>query len=133
MKRSLVFAALLALSTAATAAAPVTQTSADAYGNTALMAAAASGDTATVKYLLGAGAQINARSHNGNTALIYAAQEGHERVVQLLVEAGADIQARNYYDATAAKLALGHGHIRIADQLQAVTATPQTTTAKDLI
>lgn len=133
MKRSIVFAALLALSTAASAAAPATtEISADAYGNTALMAAAASGDTATVKYLLGAGARINARSEIGNTALIYAAQEGHERVVQLLVEAGADVQARNYYEATAAKLALGHGHTRIAEQLHSVTAKPQTT-VKDLI
>ena len=70
MKRSIVFAALIAFSTAASAAAPANETPADAYGNTALMAAAASGDTATVKYLLGSGVQVNARSHNGNTALM---------------------------------------------------------------
>ena len=82
----------------------------DANGNTALMIAAAMGDTTAVRSLIKDGANVNATGRIGNTALIFAAQEGHNQIVELLVAAGADIDAANDYGSTARKLAAGYGH-----------------------
>ena len=46
------------------------------------------GDTAEVKRLLDAGADVNAKSEDGFTPLHYASMEGRGEVVKLLLAAG---------------------------------------------
>lgn len=55
---------------------------------TTLMAAAFTGDTATVKTMLDRGADVNARDRIGWTALSYATWKGHADVAELLRQAG---------------------------------------------
>ncbi len=61
----------------------------DECGRTALMRAAFSGDTDTVKTLLGGGANVNAIDIADATALTLATAGGRDEIVQLLREAGA--------------------------------------------
>ena len=58
-----------------------------------LIAAAAGGDTATVRELIGAGADVDARRADGATALLWAAHRDDPRMVDLLLGAGADVNA----------------------------------------
>lgn len=53
------------------------------------MSAATRGDAETVKLLLAAGADVNARIASGQTALTYAREENHPEIIRLLQEAGA--------------------------------------------
>jgi ankyrin repeat protein len=69
---------------------------------TALMAAARTGDTASVAMLLANKVDFRAGDEYGNTALAYAALDGHVEVVQLLLQAGADPDAE--LDATCTPL-----------------------------
>ena len=86
-------------------------------GKSALMLAAQSGHTKTVRALLNAGAEVNITSYvlvtsikpsvymqapailhlkwKGNTALVMAAKGGHTKTVKILIEAGADVAGRN--------------------------------------
>lgn len=98
--------------------ATVTETR-DDNDNTALMVAAAMGETETVRTSIADGANVNAIGHIGNTALIFAAQEGHAGIVELLVAAGADIDAANDYGTTARKLAAGYGHREMTELFEA--------------
>jgi len=67
-----------------------------AMGETPLMAAARSGDVATVDALLRAGAYPNAAElERGQTALMWAAAQRHAVVVTRLAEAGADVHTRS--------------------------------------
>lgn len=109
-------------STTANTTEAVQTESRDANGNTALMAAAAYGDTYQVRRLIKAGALVNARGRIGNTALLYAAQEGHIEIAHLLIEAGADARAANEYGSTPRSLALGYGH---ADLVELIDAAPE--------
>ncbi|BGP39986.1 putative ankyrin-repeat protein [Rhodotorula kratochvilovae] len=67
----------------------------DGVGNTALMAAATTGNLEIVKLLVGAGADVTATNEKGATALHYAASKGHVSVGRLLISKGADINARD--------------------------------------
>ena len=130
MKRALVTLIIVTFAVfASTAAAETT----DAHGNTPLMAAAATGDTATVQQLIDKGVEVNAQGRIGNTALIYAAQEGHSRVVELLVEAGAEIETHNDFNATAYKLAEGYGYSEITATLEHATLQAAATPDNDRI
>ena len=53
------------------------------------MLAAENGHSDTVKTLLDAGADVNARAKDGVTALMRAEHEGHSEIIQLLKKAGA--------------------------------------------
>lgn len=59
--------------------------------------AVASGDIATVKKLIWAGADINAHNDKGETTVMLASMGGHTEVVEALIEAGADINDQNVY------------------------------------
>jgi len=60
---------------------------------TPLTAAADANDTATVRYLVEKGADINASNGLGDTALILAASHGNVDVIKLLLSKGADVNA----------------------------------------
>jgi len=55
---------------------------------------------ATIELLLGAGADVNAKTTQGWTALKEAASSGNIRAVKLLLQAGADINAKDFGGCT---------------------------------
>ena len=57
--------------------------------------AAARGDAALVKVLVGGGATIDEQNAAGNTALIVAIREGHTDVCRVLLKGGANARVRN--------------------------------------
>ncbi|MFN8441603.1 MAG: ankyrin repeat domain-containing protein [Caldilineaceae bacterium] len=63
--------------------------------NKQLIVAAETGDTARVRQLLQAGAQINARDERGRTAVMAATHGNQVATVALLIEAGADIDQQD--------------------------------------
>lgn len=63
-----------------------------------LLSAAAAGDLATVRQLLEAGADVEARGDWGVTPLMEAASRGHAEVARLLLEHGADPLAQDGSD-----------------------------------
>lgn len=65
------------------------------HPSTALTVAAERGDTALVKQLIAAGANVNEKDKAGYTALMWAARNGHAEVAAALVEARADMNARD--------------------------------------
>ena len=83
---------------------------------TALHGAAAIGDTDTVKALLKAGADIEAK-YKGMTALYIAAREGQTTCVKALLDAGADIEAKDHTNGTALLNAAMIGHYAIVQTL----------------
>src|SRR5215467_6360885 len=65
----------------------------DGRGATPLMHAAAFGNFETLKALIDAGADVNARNQMDSTALLWAA--GDPEKSRLLIERGADVQAQS--------------------------------------
>ena len=61
------------------------------FGSTPLHVASWTGETAVVKELLAAGADIKERNYDGKSGLFWAIVEGHKGVEQLLREAGAEL------------------------------------------
>jgi ankyrin repeat protein len=86
-------------------------------GWTALHYAAASGDDAIVRLLLGRGARIDAVSPPASgayTPLMMAAREGHQDTALLLIDAGANPQRKNAEGLSAAQIADRADHKAIA-------------------
>ena len=77
--------------------------------NTALILAAAEGDTQTVRKLLRSGSDVDARNKYGMTARMYAAERNHAGALDVLLKAGADIDAKNNEGSTALMIAVIHG------------------------
>ena len=69
--------------------------------NTALIEAAARGDTEEVKKLLEEGASVRARDADGRTALVAAAYGNHFEAAEALIEAGADVDAKDESEQSA--------------------------------
>jgi hypothetical protein len=101
---------------------------------TALMTAAARGNPAKVKALLGAGASVRQRDKQGFTALLWAAAplkyevlpgaEGpYGKIIQMLLDAGADVNARLPDGTTALELAARSPHDKIVSTLKAAGGT----------
>lgn len=89
-----------------------------ADGLTALMRAAARGDTAQVTTLLAAGADVNAaHAELRLSPLMFAAYFGHDAVVQLLLEKGAGVNLKDAVGASAADWASLAGHQAMAGRL----------------
>ncbi|MCK6450732.1 MAG: ankyrin repeat domain-containing protein [Alphaproteobacteria bacterium] len=61
-----------------------------ATGDSAIVLAAASGETALVELLLDNGAPVDDAGEAGNTALMQAAAQGQSMMVKLLLSRGAD-------------------------------------------
>jgi ankyrin repeat protein len=86
--------------------------------NEDLRRAAQSGNTAEVRSLLDAGAEVNATDDDGFTALLLASTWGHPEVVHLLIKAGADVNAQDKDGATELMHASQAGHTEIVELLK---------------
>ncbi len=86
---------------------------------TPLCVAAALGRLGSVRALLEAGAELEARNDKGRTPLILAAVGGHLDVVHLLLDKGAAIDARETNQATALHAAAQLGRTEVAAALLA--------------
>ncbi len=87
-----------------------------------LIHASQTGDLETVKRLLAAGADVNARDEDGWPALTRACyspelKHGFADIVRLLIEAGADIEAPIGYGVRPLMLAAGYGEAEIVATL----------------
>jgi ankyrin repeat protein len=79
---------------------------ADPWGETLLMHAAAEGQGALVALLLERGAPVDDTSAAGNSALMLAAAAGHRALVDQLLAAGAQAGRANKWGFTAADWAI---------------------------
>src|SRR5690348_3716976 len=82
-----------------------------------LIEAANTGDIATVKRLLGHGANPNCADDRGLTPLSIAAFGGHRELVLALIAAGADVHAKDTFGRTALHHAASSGQTLIAVRL----------------
>ncbi len=69
--------------------------------DSALFAAARTGDVSAIRSLVAAGADVDARDGSGRTPLIIAAQEQMTAAAQALLDAGADVNAADAEGETA--------------------------------
>ncbi len=78
------------------------------YGYTALMIFSKFGYQDIVKFLIEAGADVNAKTNSirapgvigSNNSLIYAIQAGYQDIIKLLLDQGADVNAKNDWNIT---------------------------------
>jgi len=96
---------------------------------TALHYAVFAGHEEIAQYLIGRGADINARSTNGSSALMMAVYEGREELARKLVELGADRSIRNDRGDGALEWAMKHNRLGIA---RLVSEPPQFAAAASL-
>lgn len=89
----------------------------DEKGNTALMAASAIGNIGTVKSLISAGADVNARNQDSKTPLMRACYYGHADVAKVLIDAGADVEARCDKENTPLIYATAKGNLDVSKVL----------------
>lgn len=89
----------------------------DDDGATALMFAAASGNTRSTEALIAAHANLNLRDEEGRTALILAVRSNEMDVVRQLVEEGAALDLRDRTGRTAKGQAVARKNARIASYL----------------
>ena len=66
------------------------------YGSTALHLAAEQGQEGMVRYLLEAGADVDARDEPGDSALHVAVRNGYRTIATLLLDAGSDVNGRDF-------------------------------------
>jgi len=81
---------------------------------TALHYAVFAGHDEVAQYLIGRGADINARSTNGSSVLMMAVYEGREELARKLVGFGADRSIKNDRGDGALEWAMKHRHLGIA-------------------
>ena len=94
-------------------------------GQTALMWAAAEGDSAMASTLLELGADLHARSNGGTTPFHFAVRKGDMRTVQTMLAAGADVNDKRSGDfATPLLIAIINGHEDLVDLLLDKGADP---------
>lgn len=78
-----------------------------------LLQAAARGDAAAVRRLVGAGAALEARDERGRTALLVATDANAVEVARLLIAAGADVNAKDGQADSPYLLAGARGRVEI--------------------
>jgi len=83
-----------------------------------LITAAKEGDVQTVKALLDAGIDVNAKGNAGMTALMHASRNNHIDCVKILISARADVRIKNELGRTALKIAEGNGYHEIVKLLK---------------
>jgi len=85
----------------------------------AMMIAAAEGNTNKVKDLLDKGVNVDTRDPEGNaTPLCHAAWFGHADTAQLLINRGADVNAKKSDGASVLTLATERGHKDLVEMLK---------------
>ncbi len=94
-------------------------------GTRALMVAAAHGYKDTMRALLDAGADLNAKDFTGWTALHAAAVNGDPEIVQLLLEHGAISGKARWFIRSPSVMAEGLGHKEIVPLLKEAEARAQ--------
>ena len=82
-----------------------------------LRGAAATGDLAAVKALLGSSFDVDARDRSGRTALMLAIAQGHADIVDALLAHGADANAADPSGVRPLQMAGAQGNKRIIDSL----------------
>jgi len=93
----------------------------DVAGDPPLLVAASMGDIVSLRLLVVAGSDIDARSSkDGGTALHMAAFMGFCDCVKFLVEAGADVTARTILQETVFYVAAQNGHLSVLQYLLVV-------------
>ena len=94
-------------------------------GQTALMWAAAQGDSLMVSALLEMGADLHARSNAGTTPFLFGVRKGDMRTVQAMLAAGADVNEKRSGDfATPLLVAIINGNEDLVDLLLDKGADP---------
>lgn len=83
-----------------------------------LLRASREGNTAEVRTLLDAGAEVNAANDDGFTALMAASVKGHTDIAKLIIKAGADVNAQTNDRFTALMYASQYGHTEIVELLK---------------
>ena len=80
--------------------------------------AARSGDLETIKKLVAAGVDVNAKTKYNATALAYACDKGHIDIVRYLLDRGAEVNTTdNFYDFTPIGWAGFNEHVAIIELL----------------
>lgn len=107
----------------ANSAAPPSQANATAPRlsdqESAMMIAAAEGNTNKVKDLLDKGVNVDTRDPEGEaTPLCHAAWFGHAETAQLLIKRGADVNAKKIDGASVLTLATERGHKDLVEMLK---------------
>ena len=94
------------------------------HGQTALMWAASEGHFEVERLLIGAGADVGARSKSGYTPVLFAVRGNHGEAVQVLLDHEADINESAVDGTTALVVATVHGHWPLAHALLEHGADP---------
>jgi len=101
--------------------------SASAQTGSRLIDAVKRQDTAAVRALIAARADLKAADADGSTALHWAAQRNNERLVDMLIIAGADARAATRYHVTPLYFACLNGNAAIVERLLKAGADPNGT------
>jgi len=88
-----------------------------------LILAAEEGDVQTIKTLLDAGVDVDAKGNSGMTALMHASKQNHIECVRVLLNKGANVNAINELGRTAIKMANERGNLEIVKLLESTGAT----------
>ena len=94
----------------------------DAQGDK-MCKAAAKGDLAAIRMLVGKGASVNACDYDSRSALHLAAAEGHVDVVQFLLSNNAVVRARDRWGGTPLRDAMRGRHATVEDLLRRAAAS----------
>jgi len=97
---------------------PATHATVQNAGETAIHAAARTGDLAALQAQLKKGADPNVRDRQGRTPLMVAAENGQTKAVQLLIESRADLNVIARGWGSALEIAERTGHNDIASMLR---------------
>ncbi|HEX5110338.1 MAG TPA: ankyrin repeat domain-containing protein [Vicinamibacterales bacterium] len=84
----------------------------------ATLAAAASGDVATLRTLIRANPELAREGYFYTPAIHFAVREGHLEAARLLLDAGADPEQNGYYDGSLVEMARDRGHAAIVSLLE---------------
>jgi len=95
----------------------------DDIGATPLILACLNGSLTCVVFLLGHGAEINARNNQGHSGFQYAASKGHKAVVEFLLANGADPDIRDGRNDTALHRLASTGKVDILKMILDWTET----------
>ncbi|XP_064457287.1 ankyrin repeat domain-containing protein 17-like isoform X2 [Ornithodoros turicata] len=99
--------------------------------STPLMEAAQEGHVELLRYLVNAGACVNAKTATGDTALTYACENGHTDVADLLLQANADLEHESEGGRTPLMKAARAGHLCTVQFLLSRGADPNRPTANN--